>query len=159
MRQHQWIMTILTLMLLTIIQTNASELPPVTGGYSTPYILMTPVEIQHLPHEDRVNYLGSIRHILAQSEESLLLATTNDCASGQKQCEPSIFGDNVCIAKHASAKSECSEKMKKDKSFSENTWGSYFLRLQNFCKDSQMQKTCKNLENKRISIFNQRKTH
>jgi len=131
------------------------------GGFSAPYILMTPTEIQHLPNNDRLAYLGTIRALISDSDtdESLLLSSENSCGETRKQCEPSLFGAHVCIAKHASAKTACVTEMNKGKSYAENSWGSYYVRIQNYCRESHMPKFCKDLQKKRISVFLSRRTH
>lgn len=155
--KSSFFLSILGFYLLATAPSSAQS--PMPGAFSAPYVLMTPLEIEHLPARDRTPYLGMVRDILSQVPENLILAAKNECGETQKQCEPSLFGEHVCIAKHSQAHVECSKLINKEKDYSAANWGAYFHRLQSYCTDAKMPPLCRALEEKRIRVFQARRTH
>lgn len=126
---------------------------------SRPNVLMTPTEISQLPEIDRKRYLGEIRNVLNKAPEDILLAQNNECGESQKQCEPSLFGEHVCLPKHADATSECGKASKKDRVFIATFWDGYMRRVQNYCVEQKMPQLCRELGERRVELFMSRRTH
>lgn len=124
-----------------------------------PNVLMTPTEITQLPEPDRTRYLGEIRSVLARAPENILLALDNECGESQKQCEPSIFGEHICIPKRAEAGSECTKASHKDQGFIAAFWDGYMRRVQSYCIEQKMPKLCQELGERRVDLFMSRRTH
>lgn len=134
----------------------AEDLPasPDGKGFVAPFVLMTPYEVNVLSSKDRSRYLGQVRQLLNRAPESWLLSAKNDCGRNMKQCEPSLFGEQVCISKRQSAKAQCSQKTNRSKDFSVQDWGQYYARLQKNCVKSKMPSLCQNLGQARLTSFN-----
>lgn len=62
--------TNLAITLTVIMLTFSVHANDLAAGFEAPYILMTPIELQGLPDEDRSQYVGRVRQMLSADPEA-----------------------------------------------------------------------------------------
>lgn len=157
-----YLISILVLFSLLTFKTYANE--------SESLVLMKASEIQQLPKEDREAYLLAVKAILAKGTEVFLVDESAPCASEQKACAAALYGGNLCIPRKTENGALACEKLaRKQPGYrshqwliepgGDSLWSAYEQRLSNFCQGSDSRGLCKELQDKRVEIFMNRRTH